>query len=865
MESPSDTTVDARFRRIAARFADRPALRHRSTITYRELDRRSDEFAAQLNQSPAVVGVSLAQPVEAIAAMLGVLKARRTYTLIDPDGPLQRKLAIAEEMALELVICDSSSGPWRGFFGRWLDPTTCSAATAVADLGAPALGSSACCIVQTSGTTGQPLGIEISHAALLHAIDSYTAFAQITPVDRLTVLTSPAHFAAHSAIFGALLNGACLCVFDVRTDGFPAMADWMQQERLTIYQSPPSLFRAFCRQLTADRHFATLRFLRLGGEPALMSDYQLFRRYFPAEAQFVNALGISEAAGNVAYFRMQQTLSLPGQLLPVGLPSTGREVFLADSCGGAAESGETGEIVVRSDFLATGYYRRPHLTSQKFRPSPVDGRRELWTGDLGHFTPEGWLIHDGRRDDQVKIRGHRVDIAGLESALCSLAEVHDARVLRRQRDDEADDLIAFVVPVDSGISSDVIRRQLSHVVSSPVLPRVVILEHLPLSPNGKISRAQLLDLAARPIDQRPSAGPRDQMERDVADIWKSVLNQGDIGIFDDFFACGGDSLQALRLMAALEVRYAIRLSPKLFFDFPTIAQMTEYLRTANPDRPDTPLVVVQPEGDGVPFFFMHGDWWGGLYCVRLSSHIGGAHPFCAVPPYRSLAPRIMSLQEMATEHLAVIRRQTPQGPYFLGGYCIGGMLAAEIARQLVEQGEKIVGLFLIDPARSAVPWLRFVWPLIDHAGNVLKWNFRKKLDSMELCGMGVVRWYRESPLGKLASAWRRSGPQKFEDSIMAVSEMDESDAELVKSTDYAVYVHAYRTYRLRRLLVPTTVYIPEEGSPPPRPWTRHIRKMFPMVSFQSIPGDHRTCITKHSEVLGAQLKKALGALSQQMP
>ena len=306
MESRPGTTVDARFRDIAARFADRPALRHRSTITYRELDRRSDEFAAQLNQPPAVVGVSLAQPVEAIAAMLGVLKARRAYTLIDPDGPLQRKLAIAEEMAVELVICDSSSGPWRGFFGRWLDPTTGSAATVVADPGAPALGSSACCIVQTSGTTGQPLGIEISHAALLHAIDSYTAFAQITPDDRLTMLTSPAHFAAHSAIFGALLNGACLCVFDVRADGFPAMADWMQQERLTIYQSPPSLFRAFCRQLTADRCFATLRFLRLGGEPALISDYQLFRRYFPAEAQFVNALGISEAAGNVAYFRMHQ-------------------------------------------------------------------------------------------------------------------------------------------------------------------------------------------------------------------------------------------------------------------------------------------------------------------------------------------------------------------------------------------------------------------------------------------------------------------------------------------------------------------------------------------------------------------------------
>jgi amino acid adenylation domain-containing protein len=861
MESSSDTTVDARFRRIAARFADRPALRHRSTITYRELDRRSDEFAAQLDQPPAVVGISLAQPAEAIAAMLGVLKARRAYTLIDPDAPLQRKLAIAEEMALELVISDSSSGPWQGFRGRWLDPTAHSSAAAVVDSGGTFLGSSACCIVQTSGTTGQPLGVEISHAGLLHTIDSYTAFAQIAPADRLTMLTSAAHFAAHSAIFGALLNGACLCVFDVRTDGFPAMADWLQREQLTVYQSPPSLFRAFCRQLSPDRHFEALRFLRLGGEPALMADYQLFRRYFPAQAQFVNALGISEAAGNVAYFRMHQTLSLSGPFLPVGSASAGRDVFLADSSGRAVESGGTGEIVVRSDFLATGYYRRPQLTAQKFRISPVDGRRELWTGDLGHFTPEGWLVHDGRRDEQVKIRGHRVDIAGLESALCSLAGVRDARVLLRQGNDGSDDLIAFVVPVAAEIGSEVIRRQLNDVVSSPVLPRIVMIDQLPLNPSGKISRAQLLELATQPVHQQPLAAPRDQMEREVIDIWKSFLGRGDIGIHDDFFACGGDSLQALRLTAALEARYGVRFPPKLLLDFPTVAQIADYVRAPNSNQPDASLVVVQAEGDGVPFFLMHGDWMGGLYCVRLSSHIGGTQPFYAVPPYYSPDSKFVSLQEMAAEHLAVIRGRTPHGPYFLGGYCIGGVLAAEIARQLVEQGEKIVGLFLIDPARSASPWLRFVWPVIDRVGDVLKWNFRKKLDAMDHYGTAVVRWYRKSPSRKFAYG-QASGSQKIESSIMAASETDESDAELLKRTDYAVYVHAYRTYRPRRVLVPTTVFIPDEGPLPRRSWTRQIRELFPTVSFQSIPGDHRTCITQYSQDLGAHLKKALGALSQ---
>ena len=457
-----------------------------------------------------------------------------------------------------------------------------------------------------------------------------------------------------------------------------------------------------------------------------------------------------------------------------------------------------------------------------------------------------------------------MDIAGLESALCALAGVHDARVLRRQRDDEADDLIAFVVPAASGMSSDAIRRELCDVVSSPVLPRVVILDHLPLSPSGKISRAQLLDLAAEPIDQRPSAGPRDQMEREVADIWKSVLSEGDIGIHDDFFARGGDSLQALRLMAALEAHYAIRLSPKLLWSFPRLRKWQNISERRTPPCPTRRSSWSKPkatERRSTSCMAIGGEASTASDSPRTSER---ASILCRSPV--SLArTKDVSMQEMATEHLAVIRRRTPQGPYFLGGYCIGGMLAAEIARQLVEQGEKIVGLFLIDPARSGTPWLRFVWPLIDHVGDVLKWNFRKKLDSMEFCGMAVVRWYRKSALGKFASGWRRSNSQKLKTPSSTVSEMDESDAEFVNSADYAVYVHAYRTYRLKRVLVPTTVYIPEEGSPPPPSWTRHIRKMFPMVSFQGIPGDHRTCITQHSEVLGAQLKKALGALSQQVP
>jgi len=268
-------------------------------------------------------------------------------------------------------------------------------------------------------------------------------------------------------------------------------------------------------------------------------------------------------------------------------------------------------------------------------------------------------------------------------------------------------------------------------------------------------------------------------------------------------------------------------------------------------------VVFQSEGDGAPLFFLHNDWRGGFYCGRLSMHIGAAHPFCAIPPYRSAEPRMVSLQEMATAHLAVIRQKTAQGPYFLGGYCIGAVVAAEIAGQLLDQGESITGLLLIDPPRGTLPWPG-LWPLIDRAGDVWKWTLRQKIDCMQLFGMAAVAvWIGKSPSAKVASVCRRLGLKKLSKLLKAEPEREESDAEISKREDYAAYVLASRIHRLKRVSIPTTIYLPEERTPPSRAWIRHMRKTFPLASFQGIPGNHLTCITTHGGVLGAKMKETL--------
>src|SRR5271166_4786538 len=213
MKPDFSATVISRFRQIAARFGSRPAVYQECITTYEDLDNRSEQIAAYLSRicpDPLpVVGLSLTSTPEMLAAMLGVIKVGSAYTIIDPSTPAKRKQAIAQEMALELVIGDRASKPWPAFPGRWVDTSGISDKSACVVSFRSVSPGSGCCIVQTSGTTGQPLGVEISHAALLHTVKNYAAMANIVPEDRFTLLTSAAYFAAQTAIFGALLNGAC--------------------------------------------------------------------------------------------------------------------------------------------------------------------------------------------------------------------------------------------------------------------------------------------------------------------------------------------------------------------------------------------------------------------------------------------------------------------------------------------------------------------------------------------------------------------------------------------------------------------------------------------------------------------------------
>ena len=716
MPASADTVIH-RFQNIVARFGGRPAIRQGLTLTYEELSRRSDQTAWNLGnlgpESAPVIGLHLSQTPDLIVAMLGVMKSGRAYTVIDPGNTAQRKQAIAEAMALEVVMGDRSE-LWPGFSGHWIDSSAIAAEQGRSENFQTITSATRCCVLQTSGTTGEPMGVEITHASLLHTIENYATMARIVPEDRFTLLTSPAHFAAHTAIFGALLNGACLFPFDVRTLGFPAMGDWLDEEALTIYQSPPSLFRTFARQLSKGRTFSSLRFLRLGGEPVLLTDLGLFREHFSRSAQFVNALGISEAGGNVAYLKIDRESAFSGPVLPIGSPSAGQDVFLADSRGKPVAQGEVGEIVVRGEFLAAGYYRRPDLTARKFRTSGADGRRELWTGDLAHMMPEGWLMHDGRKDDQVKINGHRVDVAGLEAILHSIPEVREARVLTFRTSAEAEGLVAFVVPADPAVKAGFIRRKLSELYVAPVIPRVLLLECMPLNHSGKIDRARLLQLAAESTPL--SCPPRNETERELAKILSSALGVDDIGVYDNFFDSGGDSLTVLSASSSIEDRFAIPFAPWIFLHRPTIAQMSEYINARRKprtfrrwqrllDRERAEQIVTLRSTQGkmqAPLFVCPGGWGHERELLVFASMLQHLPPDLPVYGLKQnfladSVPVTETIGTIARNFLAAIKSIQSNGPYRLLGECIASVVILELGRQLELAGDVVETIILLEP------------------------------------------------------------------------------------------------------------------------------------------------------------------------
>ncbi len=412
-----------------------------------------------------------------------------------------------------------------------------------------------------------------------------------------------------------------------------------------------------------------------------------------------NHYGPSEAHVVTAYTLSGNPHSWPA-LPPIGRPIANTQMYILDQHCCPVPVGVSGELYIGGTALARGYLNRPELTAEKFIPDMFSDNadaRLYKTGDLARYLPDGNIEFLGRIDHQVKIRGFRIELGEIESVLGEHSGVRHTVVVAREDTPGDKRLAAYIVPVPGrALDTSELRHYLKETLPDYMVPPAfVIMDALPLTPTGKVDRKALPVPDQQHIARDTGAvKPRNITEEALASIWCKLLGLNTVGVYDNFFELGGHSLLSVRLLDKIEKTFGRQLPLATLFQAPTIDALARTLNDENPEVTWSTLMAIQPGGSRPPLFFVSGSTFKQI----ISRHLGPEQPFFGFEDFGVDGKRAtyIKVEDLATHYIKELRAFRQQGPYFLAGFCFGGLVAYEMARQLTEQGEQIALLALID-------------------------------------------------------------------------------------------------------------------------------------------------------------------------
>ncbi|GAA4521014.1 hypothetical protein GCM10023191_098790 [Actinoallomurus oryzae] len=678
------------------------------TVTFAELNDLARGLAGRLQAAGVRPGdltaVVLPKGRAQVIAVLAALTAGAAYVPIDPAWPEERIEYLLMDTAAGAVVSDAASHGRLAALTR--APVLTVAGGEEGEEAETSAGSVApvvrkpdelAYVIYTSGSTGRPKGAMLDHRGPLNTVTDINTRLGISSGDVVFGVSSLCFDLSVYDIFGSLSAGATLLLPPAsRTDP----ASWIELIRshgVTVWNSVPALMQLLVEEAAATgARLPSLRTVLLSGDWIPVDLPGRIRAVAP-NATVVSLGGATEASIWSIHFPIDR-VDPEWPSIPYGRPLAGQTWYVLDDLGRDAPTWTAGHLHIGGVGVAMGYLGDPEKTRAAFVTHPRTGERLYRTGDLGRYLPSGDIEFLGRADFQVKIQGFRVEPGEIEHALLDDTRVGKAAVVARSSG-SGKQLAAYVVGTPDGepIEPDALRGTLAERLPGYMVPdRVTVLDALPLTANGKLDRRALEAMSRPEIEaERTYTAPRSTTEAVLVEIWESLLSTGrPIGVHDDFFDLGGQSFAALRVIAQVSERLGRRMPLSAMLEHGTVAGLAEYLETA--ERVWSPLVRLNTRKDGEPWSLVHPAG-GGVLCYQPLAELlrRPANGFQAPGPADGLAP-LEKVEDLADLYVRALLEDRPRGPYRLGGWSSGAVIAFEMAHRLEVLGETVDRVVVID-------------------------------------------------------------------------------------------------------------------------------------------------------------------------
>jgi amino acid adenylation domain-containing protein len=689
------------------------------TFTYRELNARANQLAHHLKaigvRTEELVAISMDRSVHLIVAFLGILKAGAAYVPLDPTYPHERRAYKLRDAKVKIILTQTAlvgslpeySAKVICLDGDW----AAIAQQSSANLSLYLKPENLAYVLYTSGSTGNPKGVMIEHRGLVnHAMAIVQEFG-ITPGDRMLQFSNIGFDIIVEELYPTLISGATLVLRpEAIASSTQAFWQFVTAQKITILDLPTAFWHELVNGLVTPNQIipATIRLVCVGGEKASCQSYQQWRSRVPDQVRWINTYGPTETTVTATWFDPFQAGFDPNSgEIPIGKALPNVTTYVLDPQQQTVAIGQPGELYIGGPGLARGYLNMPERTTAKFIHHDRYGRLYS-TGDQVLERPDGYLQFVGRMDFQVKIRGFRIELCEIDTRLEQLPAVQQGIVIAKERSG-VKYLVAYIVPAEgqSPIAKDLVQGLRQHLPNYMIPSQWVILDRLPLTANGKVDRAGLPEptLAEPPQDLEP---PQDTLEGELVKLWSELLGQT-VAVTDNFFELGGHSLLVARLCDRIEQQLDQRISPMVLFQYPTLRQLSQYLRQGGQETDDDSCAVVIQAGTGgrSPLFAIHVLGEGARFFRPLGKHLGADWPIYGLSAQLldQNAPK-NRVEDLAAYYIDQMRRLQPEGPYYLTGMSYGGIIAYEMARQLEQQGLPVGLLGLLDtygPNPEALP------------------------------------------------------------------------------------------------------------------------------------------------------------------